>query len=459
MVYPMHPACWDIFLQNHALLARENASTPNLDILADVFSKQELEEGARGMVPDWTYDYEGAEEFWADGWAYHEEPEASEVAGVLDWSSEWDYLVHDPNAKESFGELLATPPLVTADELPRPLESNSNGSDFFQHFPEEILLNVLCFLPTPSVRAVRLASRRMAAVGLGYPYWHSRFTFPNELSHILLPPSMKTCQNDGHAIDWKILCERLLRPSGQQNLGYQNRRRISRLTRALARNILSKDNAAVIQDKQLESKNNLVCRQSISCPGQEPLHNSTATFDQTSPSKAVTSVSVSFRSIRLLSLLTGISMSGKGWTAKLGRCDDDRPTSFNINPGVDVSELYVALKAEGIVGIKFVINGKDGQGKSRNHCFGHFEDGMAQARLTPSVGPISGFDVASTKVCQGLSLNVLQNFSMGPPLIEYRMAASSKLVFLRSLRYLTESQLLTLFPYHKTICGTQHTPL
>ncbi|MCJ1268783.1 hypothetical protein MMC22_008671 [Lobaria immixta] len=167
VVYPMHPDCWDIFLQNHALLARENVSTPNLDILADLFNKQEIKGGARGMVPDWTYDYEGAEEFWADGWAYHEEPEASEVPRVLDWSSEWSYLVHDPNAKKGFDELLANPPLVSVDELPRSLESNLNETDFFQHFPEEILVNVLCFIPTPSVQAVRLASRRMARCRTG----------------------------------------------------------------------------------------------------------------------------------------------------------------------------------------------------------------------------------------------------------------------------------------------------
>ena len=78
----MHPAWRDIFLQNHALLAPENATKPDLDILFGIFRSQELEEDARGMVPDWTYDYEGAEQFWADGRTYLEDPGASEAMNL-----------------------------------------------------------------------------------------------------------------------------------------------------------------------------------------------------------------------------------------------------------------------------------------------------------------------------------------------------------------------------------------
>lgn len=58
--------------------------------------------------------------------------------------------------------------------------------------PLELCLRILCYLPTVSVKAARLASRAMADVPLAGTYWKSRFSRP-DLAHIplssLLQPS------------------------------------------------------------------------------------------------------------------------------------------------------------------------------------------------------------------------------------------------------------------------------
>lgn len=238
MVYPFHPACWDIFLQNHAVLATRNPLNPDLDLLGEIFANQELEEDA-GFRPDWSKDYAGAELFHSDGWAYHDELERSEVRLELEGSDEWDFIVCDPEKVTGLDEILNDPPLLPSGFQIRKTPLTSEEDDLFSQLPQEILQEILCLLPTSSVQAVRLASHVMAAIPLTFSYWRSRFEFPNELSHIKLPQALFPSQTNGQVIDWKSLCHRLLRPVGEQFKWWENRKRISTLTRKLAQKLLS----------------------------------------------------------------------------------------------------------------------------------------------------------------------------------------------------------------------------
>ena len=242
VVFPVHPVCWDLFLQNHALLAGPNACNPDLNLLGDILSSQDLEKDGRGLYPSWTKDYEGPEQFWADGWRHHEEPEASEVAGILDWSTEWDFLVKDPGSIEGFDDIITNPPLATTGKvsLASKVKPSNNSTCPFARLPQELLLGILTLLPTPSVGAVRVATPSMAIVKLSMAFWRSRFEFPNELSHITPPSTLSIGQGTGVNIDWIELRRRILGAPDDMNECLRNRRRIQRLTRLLVQDLLEK---------------------------------------------------------------------------------------------------------------------------------------------------------------------------------------------------------------------------
>lgn len=104
-------------------------------------------------------------------------------------------------AIQNVDKLFGTPPMVSIDEAPGIPISSQDRADPSSCLPEEIHRSILVYLPTPSVQAVRLSSKRMATVGLGFAYWHSRFYFPNELCHIPLPSNLRTFQEDKRVID------------------------------------------------------------------------------------------------------------------------------------------------------------------------------------------------------------------------------------------------------------------
>ena len=195
IVDPMHPYCWDLFLQSHALLARGNQEEPNLNALGALFAAQELEEGdRRGLKPDWMQHlaYGNVEQFWADGWLYSEELAASTVAIITDGTPELDYLVHDPTKLPEFNQLLNDPPILSPNaEETCVRESSGVAADPLSRLLVELRLNILCHLSTSSVQRLRLASRSMAAVKLSSAYWRSRFEWPNELCYIQLPSNLR----------------------------------------------------------------------------------------------------------------------------------------------------------------------------------------------------------------------------------------------------------------------------
>ena len=204
MIYSIHFVCWDIFLQNHAFLAKKNVFKPDLDALNRLLARQRLEKkNQRGLKPNWTNDYLGPENFWIDGWSYHEKLKASEIAEILDYIDEWDFLVHDPAVLPNVDELLENPSVYLGEQLFSLFSSTSNHLRDFFHMPVEILFLIFCFLSTASIQALRLANQRFATLRLNSTYWHSRFDYSNELSHLQLPPSLLLRRPQNNQIDWK----------------------------------------------------------------------------------------------------------------------------------------------------------------------------------------------------------------------------------------------------------------
>ena len=198
-------------------------------MLGKIFLQIPLGDFGGGFAPDWATDYAGPEPFFwrIDGDVPEEERYLEQFPG-------WQYLVRDPGVGRGFEELFANPPLESADTTSPLIHFSDNGGGIFARLPEELLTEILVFLPTTSVRNLQLASRKIASVHLSSRYWRSRFQYPNELCHVSLPPELlKAGQVGGQWIDWRRLCDQLLHPEGDGYGWWQNRKRIVRLNKML----------------------------------------------------------------------------------------------------------------------------------------------------------------------------------------------------------------------------------
>lgn len=230
-------------------------SRPDLSILGQLLASQRLEDFyKRGLRPDWTNDYMGPEQFWGDGWRAHEDPSCSSVAMISDHSTEWDFLVHDPTDVPDVQNLLNSPPLISNKQQSYVSPSTRSAGNGLPYLPPEIVLHILGFLPTASVQALRLASRNFGSVNLDTTYWLTRFDYPNELCHIRLPSTFLSKQREGVYIDWRSLCEKLFRPE-PNHLGWQNRKRISLLTRRLVKRLLYINSNVCADDRRRNMDN------------------------------------------------------------------------------------------------------------------------------------------------------------------------------------------------------------
>ncbi len=226
-IYLMHPCCWDILLQQHALIGTSTNTNFDLNELSKIFLQMSLGSAGNSYRPDWVIDYAGPERFfWIKNFdELKDEPE-------------WHFLGRDPGMVFGFDELLANPPLQSTASTSTPIQFTDEGGDILSRLPTEILMDVLVLLPTPSVRNLQLASRKMASVPLGSRYWRSRFQYPNELCHITLPTVLQTSgQMDNRWVDWRCLCDQLLHPVGQEFAWWQNRKRIIALNRKLVKSM------------------------------------------------------------------------------------------------------------------------------------------------------------------------------------------------------------------------------
>ena len=234
-IYLMHPRCWDILLQQYALVASPDQMGLDLNVLAKIFFQIPLAKMGGGFAPDWATDYGGPELiWWKNGLEDH---------GVgFDDAPQWHFLQRDPGIAYGFHELFINPPFESSTDKTGRTQFTDDGSDIFARLPEEVLTEIFVLLPSASVRDLQLASRRMASVHLSSRYWRSRFDFPNELCHITLPPAFKTSgQVGGQWVDWRRLCDQLHHPAGEKPGWWLNRKRITALNKQLAKSILLRD--------------------------------------------------------------------------------------------------------------------------------------------------------------------------------------------------------------------------
>ena len=388
----MHATCWQIFLQSHASLAQHNPSSPDLKRLGHIFAQSDLEDEGRGLVPDWAGDYGGPEQFWDDGWTWNDDIDTSVVACMLEEKPEWNFLVSDPDAPCHLNQLVQHVPLkssITRSSISP--QFSISAHDVFSRLPEELLLEMICFLPTPSVQNARLASKVIAAVQLGTNFWRSRFVYPNELCHIRLPADFpQQYQINISAVDWRELYYRLLHlEDSRRSEGWNNRKRIMSLNSKLIQVMLSEDS----RPGEIDPANDLACRHLFLCPGQS-IANTTSGIIPTS--KELT-ISTTFRQGRNRQFLSGIAFTSPKSRLELGFHVDLNAKSTDIGDSENLMGFMVALTAEGIVGINPVGTKNE---SIREQEFGELEENVGKGFLLPADGTaVRGLKVSLAKVC------------------------------------------------------------
>lgn len=381
----MHPHCWDLFLQSHALLARGNRGEPDLNALGALFAAQDLEEDdRRGLKPDWMQylAYGNVEQFWADGWLYSEEVEASTVASITDGAPELDYLVQDPTKLPDFSQLLNDPPVLSPNAGEICIrESDRVPADPLSRLHVELRVNVLCYLPTSSVQCLRLASRSMAAVKLSSTYWRSRFQWPNELCYIRLPSNLRRGNPGNEGVDWRSLCTRLAHPQTAEP-GLQNRNRILSLTSRLAKKLLSPDSSIDTKVEEPSVRLGLVCHQYVSCSPQKVFRSSSVHFENQS---AIASIAMTFKYWGKEPLLVGVAFTSGEGTLNLGVPDGDVTLSSKLANGEFLTGMIVGMTPNGVVGINFMTNFASDADRLRGH-------GLDDLRILFAMGKLDSID-------------------------------------------------------------------
>ena len=337
-------------------------------------------------------DYAGPEQFWDDGWTWNEDIDTSVVACMLEEKPEWNFLVSDPNVPRHLNELVQHIPLKSSiTRSPLFPQVRVGAHDIFSRLPEELLLEIICFLPTASVQNARLASKVMAAVQLGTNFWLSRFAYPNELCHIQLPADfLRGCQADTSAVDWWDLCYRLLHPEDSRRSDWwKNRKRIISLNLKLVQMMLSDDSRL----GQIDSGDDLGCRHSFSCSGRKIANTTSGII----PASQALTMSASFRQGKNCQFLSGIAFTSPESSLELGFYGPVNAKSIDIGDSANLKGFVVGLTAEGIVGMTPVLGTSDGSMIQEER--GDLEENTGKGLLLPADGTsVRGLTISLAKV-------------------------------------------------------------
>lgn len=338
-------------------------------------------------------DYAGPEQFWDDGWTWSEDVDTSVVACMLEEKPEWNFLVSDPDIPRPLNQLVQhIPSKSSITRSPKSVQFCVGAHDVFSRLPEELLLEIICFLPTASVENARLASKVMAAVQLGTNYWLSRFAYPNELCHIQLPADFPYgYQADTLAVDWWNLCYRLLHPEDSRHSDWwKNRKRIISLNLKLVQMMLSEDS----RPGQIDSGDDLVCHHSFLCSGQRTANTTSGII----PTSQALMMSASFKQGKNRQFLSGMAFTSPDSSLELGFYGHGNAKSIDIGDSENLKGFVVALTAEGIVGITPVIGMTDGSMIQEER--GDLEENTGKGLLLPADGTsVRGLTISLAKVC------------------------------------------------------------
>ena len=347
------------------------------------------------MRPNWTDDYMGAERSWAHvHWFGHEEPVTSEAARL----GNWEFLFHDPTDLPNCDELLDNPPLTSSEQPSNMPPFAASQGDRSPDLPAEIVIIIFGFLPTASVHALRLASRTFGSVKLNSTYWRTRFDYPNELCHICLPAKFSSRQRQDAFIDWRTLCTKLL--SHPNHLSWQNRKRISLLTRRLVKRLLS-INSSLLVNCRARNKERLNYLQTISCPNQSGFTEASAVFGGASRIGGIQSISATFMQVDSAFILTGMEFCGTTDTARLGLCALESAPRADFREAESLKKLIAAVTPLGIVGLELTIQSQTSQNFARKFSFGEFDSNSALGQIDHDNQVITGIICEFAEACHG----------------------------------------------------------
>ena len=251
----------------------------------------------------------------------------------------------------------------------------------------------MCFLPTTSVRNVRLASKVLASVPLGPSFWRSRFAYPNELCHVRLPAGFpRDHQSSTLSVDWREMCYQLLHlDNSRQPDSWKNRRRVVSLNSKLVQRMLSEGSSQGRNDPV----NHLACHHSFSCCSQPVATTNSGQIPTSTPF----TISTTFRLGKTGPFLSGLAFTGPDTRLELGFSDPLSANFTTIRDSEHLMGFVLAMTAEGIVGIKAIIKMEDG--RIREESSGRLGPNVSQGLLCPANGgPVQGLTVSLVKVCQ-----------------------------------------------------------
>ena len=157
----------------------------------------------------------------------------------------------------------------------------------------------------------------------------------------------------------------------------QNRARISSLVKKLITRTLINERQKVPKESDTSAqRQSLICQHSLSVPGVEVYDKVSAVLPEQSPSKAIDRISVTFKAIQDVELVTGLAFHGPGYVIKLGHYTDD--PGISIESGAKLRSLIAGMIPAGIVGIKFVTKGIGATDRTRTFTFGSFNGQVAK---------------------------------------------------------------------------------
>ena len=430
MCFPIHSVCWEICRQEFLLWADEISLDNFVDQLGNMLSEQDFLENGRGLVPSWSGDYKGPEQFYDDGWTasddYRPSIDESGVAQLLENAPEFEFLVCDPEDAEGFYDLFPHLPMAPNSE-PQDAKSALNsleGADPFQKLPNELLLDILALLPSTAVCKARMASRCFANARLDDAFWRSRFDQPHELSHVDVS-RLSTDQNDlASVIDYRQLYGRMIRAEGMPFRGWQNRKRISSLCHQLCSVLFQPQIPA-----QLVHDDTSGAGDSLSCHKGKP--STTASLNLRSwTGKKVTA---HFKSLRHSHYLIGLVFEESLGSVELGFRSKSDARCISLEPQETIQAIEVGLEERGIVVLALIIvnahSGLRTQSFGQPYCDASPDHPVMYGRLTPNDGPsVAGIELkfATVSLCQNVSNTLAESLIASRITSRYRLRFSNR---------------------------------
>lgn len=216
--FPVHETCWQLLLHRLGSEGEEDQSSIAHHLFYILYNTPT--NGSRLLLPG--HDYGGAADF--------QDPMGPVAADVQD--SYFFHLHYNPNDDFDF-DLGQERGADSTDDSRLEIVGSEATDDIFQKFPSEIIMLILCSLPSESVCKLRLSSRAAARATqpplLSQSFWSSRFSADREFSFVF---ANRTFMLPAEPVNWRRLynaSKTMLEEEGSRpSAGFRNRLRIWR---------------------------------------------------------------------------------------------------------------------------------------------------------------------------------------------------------------------------------------